>query len=894
MTYAEAYVEEDVMTERRRMQEEGHETAIVAAWREQLAEAAENPWLADLLLRYGDRILGRFIAFYQRLRRLSHKTLWRMRRKLGLSLGSAALLLAVSGSWTSVVRAGEITVDGSCSLADAITAANTDSDVGGCSGAAGTDVLRVTDDISLTTGLPAITSTVTISANHHTIRRDPGSASDFSVLEVSGNGRLTLHSATISGGRSRSYCGGGIRSFGTLTITGSTIAENVTYGLGGGGVCSVAENGRAELLISDSIISGNTAISTTAGTGYAGGVLNYGYYAGEATARITGGSVISGNTAENSGGGVFNLASEGTAQLTIEDSHVSGNDAERLGGGANNRALYGGVAGLIVHNSVISGNIAYGGGGSSFYGAPYGGGGLANYGALYGVSEARVEGCLVEGNLGVFGGGVFNLGYYGIANLRVRDTIISGNGAFWGGGVENLAVGEALLFDSNSPEQETISSQGDGEGSRSTGTRLERRPERGAGAMTDIRPNRQTTQRLSRPRIWRMGRAFLSAQREMPGRPPRVTKPRDSDAIENDLSSSSARVSIESSVITGNVAFLGTGGGLSNHALFSGTAGITISEATIMSNTADYGGGLANEGVEGGRAEVLAEKTTVSENLAYSFGGGLFNRAQGYEEGEACEEGIGLVTLRNCTVSGNAADGWGGGVENWAESVSESIVASCATGQVRVEHSTVFGNKATLGGGISNYDYYGTAQTDLMYSIISGNEAALAGDEMYDYCYRPDVPGAACAGIGADEYNLFGHAGESDYDAFAHTFTPTAGSDIKATSSGRNVPLGHILDQVLQNNGGRTETHALVFGSPAVDAGDPNFSPSPIYDQRGPGYPRVINGRIDIGAYEYRPVPVGGVTVGGSRFGPIISWSRLLLAGLTATLGALVAALRRR
>jgi len=57
----------------------------------------------------------------------------------------------------------------------------------------------------------------------------------------------------------------------------------------------------------------------------------------------------------------------------------------------------------------------------------------------------------------------------------------------------------------------------------------------------------------------------------------------------------------------------------------------------------------------------------------------------------------------------------------------------------------------------------------------------------------------------------------------------------------------------LQDNGGPTFTHALLTGSPAIDAGDPNFTPPPYYDQRGPGFARVVNGRIDIGAFEVQP-----------------------------------------
>ena len=54
----------------------------------------------------------------------------------------------------------------------------------------------------------------------------------------------------------------------------------------------------------------------------------------------------------------------------------------------------------------------------------------------------------------------------------------------------------------------------------------------------------------------------------------------------------------------------------------------------------------------------------------------------------------------------------------------------------------------------------------------------------------------------------------------------------------------------LQNNGGPTFTHALLSGSPAINAGDPNFVPPPLSDQRGSGYPRVVGGRIDVGSFE--------------------------------------------
>jgi hypothetical protein len=72
----------------------------------------------------------------------------------------------------------------------------------------------------------------------------------------------------------------------------------------------------------------------------------------------------------------------------------------------------------------------------------------------------------------------------------------------------------------------------------------------------------------------------------------------------------------------------------------------------------------------------------------------------------------------------------------------------------------------------------------------------------------------------------------------------TTGSGITASTG-----TGNILDQlallgVLANNGGPTQTHSLLPGSPAIDAG---FSVEP-YDQRG--FARDDGHGIDIGAFE--------------------------------------------
>jgi hypothetical protein len=59
----------------------------------------------------------------------------------------------------------------------------------------------------------------------------------------------------------------------------------------------------------------------------------------------------------------------------------------------------------------------------------------------------------------------------------------------------------------------------------------------------------------------------------------------------------------------------------------------------------------------------------------------------------------------------------------------------------------------------------------------------------------------------------------------------------------------------LQDNGAPTLTHELLLGSPAINAGDPNFVPPPDYDQRGPSYGRVKGGRLDVSSFEVQATP---------------------------------------
>jgi len=304
--------------------------AALAAWQVQVAQAQEQPWLAALLLRQGERLFRRFVYYYQQLRALPRKTRRAWQKKLATTLAGAALLLALAGPMAPPAYAANITVDGTtCTLADAITAANTDTATGGCAAGSGVDTITLQTDVTLTGALPNITTQMTIEGNGYTI---DGNNGVYHVLYVANTGDLTLNSATITGGNANggfpNNRGGGIFNLGTVTVSNSTISGNSANSWGGGIYGGT-------VTVNNSTISGNTADR-------GGGIFSWN------TVTVTN-STISGNTASN-GGGIH------SSTVTVNNSTISGNTANSRGGGIYN---YGA---LTLNRSLISGNAAAGGG----------------------------------------------------------------------------------------------------------------------------------------------------------------------------------------------------------------------------------------------------------------------------------------------------------------------------------------------------------------------------------------------------------------------------------------------------------------------------------------------------------------------------------------------------
>jgi len=262
----------------------------------------------------------------------------------------------------------------------------------------------------------------------------------------------------------------------------------------------------------------------------------------------------------------------------------------------------------------------------------------------------------------------------------------------------------------------------------------------------------------------------------------------------------SAALEVSNCTIRDNVADL-EGGGIFNNGQ-SGSATLTVTGSTVSGNTVTggYGGGIATDG-NGGSSMVEVVNSTLSDNSVRSFGGGIFNLS--------AYGGTAALNILSSTFSNNWGGDYGGGIYNAASGGGSS--------PLQVLHSTLSGNSCLWldGGGIANLS---GATSQVGSSLFNGNRISNGG---------------MTTSLG---YNLSSDDGSG--------FLTAIGDQINT-----NPMLGP-----LQDNGGPTFTHAPLQGSPAIDAGDPNFTPPPDYDQRGPGYARVAHGRIDIGAFEVQIV----------------------------------------
>jgi hypothetical protein len=240
------------------------------------------------------------------------------------------------------------------------------------------------------------------------------------------------------------------------------------------------------------------------------------------------------------------------------------------------------------------------------------------------------------------------------------------------------------------------------------------------------------------------------------------------------------------------------GGGIRNSAAYPNIGGssLTVTNCAISGNAADYGGGILGS--------LIISNSTISGNSAM-YGGGICNLGGG-------------VRISNSTISGNMAEVDGGGVYN-SGALGEFVFSI-------IENTTISANSASgHGGGIYN---------------SSNGLGQIRGLVLSSTILNAGASGGTIFNVGrvTSRYNLASDAGGG-----------------VLTGPGDQLNANPLLGP-LQHNGGPTFTHELLPGSPAIDAGDPSFTPQPFYDQRGCPFARVFNGHIDVGSLEVQPPPL--------------------------------------
>jgi hypothetical protein len=303
------------------------------------------------------------------------------------------------------------------------------------------------------------------------------------------------------------------------------------------------------------------------------------------------------------------------------------------------------------------------------------------------------------------------------------------------------------------------------------------------------------------------------------------------------------------------------------------TFGLTLTGVKVLSNQAQGDGA----GIYAG-APMTATNVVVSGNTSTVNGGGVYN------------EGVTLIT--NSTISGNAAEGGGG-------------VFLTGTNTVTISGTTLSNNRAVGGGAVSGRS---GVTINMVNSTLSGNLGSDVGAGLYHQgpaslrfvTIANNISGADAptAGSGINVFpsgavavalknvllaaNKVGWdstaepAGPADPAALASANCGYTGSSMAITSSGNNLSsdascttltqttdINNVdpLIGALASNGGLTQTHALLAGSPALSAGAADASVTT--DQRG----EARETPPDIGAFELDNINEGGGGGGGGGGG---------------------------
>ncbi len=422
-----------------------------------------------------------------------------------------------------------------------------------------------------------------------------------------------------------------------------------------------------------------------------------------------------------------------------------------------------------------------------------GGGGGGSGGAIYSSGPLTLRSCTLSGNSALaFGGGIAQFS----GTLSVQNSTLTGNAGAYGGAIYDHAATVTVQY------------------STLTGSSVR------IGGAIDNRSGTVTVQNST-----------LKSNSAAYG-----------GAISND---NSGTVTVEYSSLSGN--YGGFGGAIYNKS----NSTVTVQFSSLSGNSARGGGAISSAG------SVTVTNSDLSNDTA-TIGGALNNGTgalmtvsnstlsgdSGFEAGAIANAGT--LTIQNCSLTNNTSSHEGGAIGNGGTLLVQNSTLSgnsAATtggaiavnsGSVTVQNSTLSGNTAFNGGGISG-------NATLTNTLIAGNTATASFPS-------PDFSGTV--NFAASYNNLIGNK---------------AGVTGIATGDGHGnqvgVPNAVTFLGALQSNGGLLVgapgsttpllTIALLPGSSAIDTGSNSHVPTGLtYDERGPGYNRIVDGTVDIGAFE--------------------------------------------
>jgi|GEM_PF-2237934 len=305
----------------------------------------------------------------------------------------------------------------------------------------------------------------------------------------------------------------------------------------------------------------------------------------------------------------------------------------------------------------------------------------------------------------------------------------------------------------------------------------------------------------------------------------------------------------------------GSGRGGDGGGIFVVTGSASLIGTTVSNNTAGNSGNDADSfgGMAGGVYSRNTTTLSIQNSLIANNASGTSSGTNGFGGGLWVESTANVVST---TISGNTTDGFGGGI------------MIRPTGNLTLVNSTVSGNHAVAGGHGIRVDNGVMLLSNC--TITNNSPSATTGFGV------EKVDGAAQVG----NTIIAGNGGSSGSD-LSGSFT-SQGNNLIGKSDGSNgfsngvlgdqvgslaVPINALLGPLV-NNGGLTQTHALLPGSPAIEAGnnalvaadtldldgDLNTSEPIPFDQRGTGFPRILDSAdaniiqtVDIGAFELHP-----------------------------------------